>query len=68
MIGRWNVVDPMAEISQAYSTYQYVENNPLKYIDPTGMFKEYADRDAYEAENPNGNLDGSDGPPSLAQE
>jgi len=38
-IGRWFVVDPMAEKAPDWTPYRYGFNNPMKYTDPTGMFE-----------------------------
>jgi RHS repeat-associated protein len=35
--GVFDGVDPLAELDLDFSPYVYVENNPLKYTDPTGM-------------------------------
>jgi RHS repeat-associated protein len=40
VIGRWGVVDPMASVAPGWTPYRAFFNNPIRYIDPTGLFED----------------------------
>ncbi len=37
-IGKWNAIDPMSEVYLNQSPYHYALNNPVRYLDPNGMY------------------------------
>ena len=40
VLGRFTTMDPMAEKYYVVSPYTYCVNNPIKFVDPTGMLTE----------------------------
>jgi len=46
-LGRWLSVDPLAGKYPGLSPYNYTLNNPIKFIDPTGMETEWSEDDLY---------------------
>jgi RHS repeat-associated protein len=36
-LGRFMMVDPLADLAESWTTYHFVKNNPLIRIDPTGL-------------------------------
>jgi RHS repeat-associated protein len=50
-LGRWHSVDPHTESYFSFSPYNYVYNNPMAFVDPTGMDPEQDFYDDMEENN-----------------
>ncbi|KXH79541.1 RHS repeat-associated core domain-containing protein [Chryseobacterium kwangjuense] len=55
-LGRWSSLDPLSELASSWTSYRYAYDNPLRYIDPKGLFESRKEARQYRREH---NLEGS---------
>ncbi|QSS96317.1 RHS repeat-associated core domain-containing protein [Psychroflexus sp. ALD_RP9] len=55
-LGRWMNIDPLTEIVPSINPYQYCYNNPINFVDPTGLFSHAPEELASTFIDENGNI------------
>ncbi|SIT14307.1 RHS repeat-associated core domain-containing protein [Belliella pelovolcani] len=51
LLGRWGVVDPLASQAPGWTPYRFGFNNPIRYIDPNGLFETESDAKQWAKDN-----------------